>query len=80
MIAACLSFTARNSAQACRLETDGNWALSSRRRIRPDNVAPGEHKLNEADDGHSQLGRTATVPQWEGKGGVKAAKVKVRLN
>ncbi|KAG7226929.1 hypothetical protein INR49_022224 [Caranx melampygus] len=71
-----LQLNARNSAQACRLEMDGNRAPSSRRRIRPDNMAPGEHKLNEADDGRHKLDRMAAVLQWEGKGGVKAAKVK----
>lgn len=78
MIAACFSFTARNAAQAHRLELDGHRAASFRRGIRADIVMPGEHNLNEPDGGHRKLNCMAAVHRREGKEDAKTAKVTVR--
>ncbi|GAA6223460.1 nephrocystin-4 isoform X1 [Lates japonicus] len=69
-----LQLNARNAAQAHRLEMDGDQEPSIRRRIRPDNVKPAEHDVNEADGGLRKLKCMAAVHQREGKEGVKAAK------
>uniref|UniRef100_A0A3B4XWM9 Nephrocystin 4 n=1 Tax=Seriola lalandi dorsalis TaxID=1841481 RepID=A0A3B4XWM9_SERLL len=44
MMAACLPFTARNTAQARRLEMDGDHVPLFRRGIRPDNIAEERSK------------------------------------
>ena len=77
MIVACFSFTARNTAQAHRLEID---VPSFRLGIRADNIAPGEHRLNEPDGERRKLSCMAAVHQRESKGDAKAAKVTVRSN
>nr|XP_019944235.1 PREDICTED: nephrocystin-4 isoform X2 [Paralichthys olivaceus] len=70
-----LQLNARNSAQAHRLEIDGDRVPLYRHRIRPDSVMPGELKLNEPDGGRRKLDCMATVHQREAKEGVKAANV-----
>lgn len=80
MIVACFSFTARNTAQACRLEIDGEHVPSFRRGIGADTMVPGEHNLNEPDSGQRKLNCMAAVHQREGKEDAKAAKVMVSSN
>ncbi|XP_069383220.1 nephrocystin-4 isoform X3 [Paralichthys olivaceus] len=70
-----LQLNARNSAQAHRLEIDGDRVPLYRHRIRPDSVMPGELKLNEPDGGRRKLDCMAAVHQREAKEGVKAANV-----
>ncbi|XP_068996767.1 nephrocystin-4 isoform X2 [Embiotoca jacksoni] len=72
---ACFNFTARNAAQAHRLEMDGNRVSLFRRGIRADTIKPEEHNLKEADSGRRKLSCMAAVHQREGKEGAKAAKV-----
>ncbi|XP_022621655.1 nephrocystin-4 [Seriola dumerili] len=71
-----LQLNARNTAQARRLEMDGDRVPLFRRGIRPDNFAPGVHSsLNEPDGGRRKFNCMAAVHQREGREGVKAAKV-----
>lgn len=77
MIAACFSFAARNTAQAHRLEIDGDPVPLFKHGIRADFV-PGGHNLNEADSERRKLNCMAAVHQREGKEDVKAAKIMVR--
>ncbi|XP_027144584.1 nephrocystin-4 isoform X3 [Larimichthys crocea] len=65
----------RNTAQACRLEIDGEHVPSFRRGIGADTIVPGEHNLNEPDSGQRKLNCMAAVHQREGKEDAKAAKV-----
>lgn len=80
MIAVCSSFTARNAAQAHRLEIDEDRVPLFRRGIRADAIVPGEHNLNEADGGRRKLSCMAAVHQREGKEDAKEAEVTVRSN
>ncbi|TKS77236.1 Nephrocystin-4 [Collichthys lucidus] len=66
---------ARNTAQACRLEIDGEHVPSFRRGIGADTMVPGVHNLNEPDGGQRKLNCMAAVHQREGKEDAKAAKV-----
>ncbi|TMS16244.1 Nephrocystin-4 [Larimichthys crocea] len=70
-----LQLNARNTAQACRLEIDGEHVPSFRRGIGADTIVPGEHNLNEPDSGQRKLNCMAAVHQREGKEDAKAAKV-----
>lgn len=79
MIAACFSFTARNTAQAHRLEIDGDRVPLFRHGIRADTIMPREQNLNEPDGGRRKLSCMAAVHQREGKEDAKAAKM-VRSN
>ncbi|KAG8002845.1 Nephrocystin-4 [Nibea albiflora] len=67
--------TARNTAQACRLEIDGEHVPSFRRGIGADTMVPGEHSLNDPDGGQRKLNCMAAVYQREGKEDAKAAKL-----
>ncbi|XP_040922087.1 nephrocystin-4 [Toxotes jaculatrix] len=70
-----LQLNARNTAQAHRLDLDGDRGLLFRHRIRqPDNIIPGELKLNEPDGGRRKFDCMAAVHRREGKEGVRAAK------
>lgn len=80
MIAACFSFTARNTAQAHKREIDGDHMPPFRRGVRAGTIIPGEHNLNEVDGGRRKLSCMAAVHQREGKEDAKAAKVTVRSN
>lgn len=77
MIAACFFFTARNAAQAHRLEIDGDRVPLFKRGIRAD-FMPGGHNLNEPDSERRKLNCMAAVHQREGKEDAKAAKIMVR--
>lgn len=77
MIAACFSFTARNTAQADRLEIDEDRVPLSNHRIRAD-FMPRGHNLNEPDSVRRKLTCMAAVHQREAKEDVKAAKIMVR--
>ncbi|XP_071331390.1 nephrocystin-4 isoform X2 [Trachinotus anak] len=70
-----LQLNARNTAQARRLEIDGDRMPPFRHKIRPDNITPAEHDLNEPDAGRHKFKCMAAVHQREGGEGVKAAKV-----
>ncbi|XP_070696158.1 nephrocystin-4 [Pempheris klunzingeri] len=69
-----LQLNARNTAQARRLEMDGDRVASSRRGIRADTIMPRQHILNEPDGERRKLNCMAAVHQREGKEDAKAAK------
>ncbi|XP_034446098.1 nephrocystin-4 isoform X1 [Hippoglossus hippoglossus] len=70
-----LQLNARNTAQAHRLEMDGDHVPLYRHRIRPDSVVPGELNLNEPNGGRRKLDCMAAVRQREAKEGVRATNV-----
>ena len=78
MIAVCLSSAARNTAQAHRLEMDGDHVPLYRHRIRPDSLTPGGLNLNEPNGGRRKLDCMAAVRQREAQEGGQAANVTVR--
>lgn len=80
MIAVCFSFTARNAAQAQRLQIDESHMPLFRRGIGADTIMPTEPNLNEPDGGRRKLNCMAAVHQREGKEDAKATKVTVRVN
>uniref|UniRef100_A0A7N6BPE9 Nephrocystin 4 n=1 Tax=Anabas testudineus TaxID=64144 RepID=A0A7N6BPE9_ANATE len=69
-----LQLNARNTAQAHRLEIDGDPVPLFKHGIRAD-FMPGGHNLNEADSERRKLNCMAAVHQREGKEDVKAAKI-----
>lgn len=68
----------RNTAQAHRLEKDGDCELRFRRGIRADTAMPGEHGVKEPDGERRKLDCMAAVHRREGKEDAKADKVTVR--
>lgn len=80
MIVVCFCFTARNAAQARRLEIDGHRELWFRHGIRADTAVPGQRSINEPDGERRKLDCMAAVHRREGKEDAKAAKVTVRSN
>uniref|UniRef100_UPI0037E876E4 nephrocystin-4 n=1 Tax=Semicossyphus pulcher TaxID=241346 RepID=UPI0037E876E4 len=75
-----LQLNARNTAQAHRLEMDGDRVPLYKCGIRADIIMPREHNLNEPDSGSRKLNCMAAVHQREGKEDAKAAKVMGRNN
>ncbi|XP_044066903.1 nephrocystin-4 isoform X1 [Siniperca chuatsi] len=69
-----LQLNARNTAQAHRLEIDGDRVPLFKRGIRADTIMPGERNLNEPDGGRRKLNCMAAVHQREGKKDDEAAK------
>ncbi|XP_035511725.1 nephrocystin-4 [Morone saxatilis] len=67
--------SSRNTAQAHRLEKDGDRVPLFRRGIRADAIVPGEHNLNEPDGGRRKLDCMAAVHQREGKEDAKVPTV-----
>lgn len=80
MIVVCFCFTARNAAQARRLEIDGHRELWFRHGIRADTAVPGQRSVNKPDGERRKLDCMAAVHRREGKEDAKAAKVTVRSN
>ncbi|XP_070825596.1 nephrocystin-4 [Chaetodon trifascialis] len=70
-----LQLNARNTAQAHRLEIDGDRVPSLRRDIRADAAVLSEHSLNEPDSERRKLNCMAAVHQREAKEDAKATKV-----
>lgn len=73
-------FTAGNSAQAHRLEMEGDRVPLYKHGIRSSTTMPREHNLNQPDEVSRKLNCIAAVRQREGKEDAKAAKVMVRSN
>ncbi|XP_047466710.1 nephrocystin-4-like isoform X2 [Mugil cephalus] len=68
------SLNARNTAQAHRLEIDGDQKPLFRSGIRADSIVPEERNLKEPDSGRRKLLCMAAVHQREGREDAKAAK------
>lgn len=78
MIAACLSFTARNRAQPDRLEIDEAHAPLLKQRVKADLVPTGHDPTLPDSEVRHKLRCMAAVRQWEGKEDGRAAKITVR--
>ncbi|XP_034552451.1 nephrocystin-4 [Notolabrus celidotus] len=70
-----LQLNARNTAQAHRLEIDGDRVPLHKHGIRGNIIMPREHNLNETDGASRKLDCMAAVHHREGKEDAKAAKV-----
>ncbi|XP_074538441.1 nephrocystin-4 [Halichoeres trimaculatus] len=70
-----LQLNARNTAQAHRLEIDGDRVPLYKHGIRGSTTMPREYNLNQSDEVSRKLNCMAAVRQREGKEDAKAAKV-----
>ncbi|TDH10839.1 hypothetical protein EPR50_G00079340 [Perca flavescens] len=75
LVTSSVAESARNAAQAHRLEIDGDRVPLFRRGVRADTIVAGELKLNEPDGGRRKLNCMAAVHQREGREDAKKAEV-----